>query len=252
MIKPKNNCIVISFPDIKGGLGKTLMIAQSALAIAMFNRGLNITIIDADPQQTLMELFADRVKNKFPVLNNLKVIKKNSDSTFAQEIIEAIKISDFVFIDTAGADVLDLTKVQFYSDISYHLCDVSNASTYKSREFEIGIKNDINHRSNNKNTESCIYKTFYNGVSPIPKIAMKQLSRCRKPVDDLVATGLVQQCYFNISRREPFTECMNTGASIFELDTANKINSYLNAKNEIKDLTLDILNTRHNIIKIRG
>lgn len=252
MLKTNKRCVIISIPDIKGGLGKTLINAQCALAISKFNRGLKVTIIDADPQQTLIELMADRIKNKFTKLDNLEFLTKKTDSTFAQEIIDASNISDFVFIDTAGADILDLTKVQFYSDISYHLCDVSNASTYKSVEFERGILNDIKHRKEKNNPESCIYKTFFNGLSPIPNVAMKQLSKCRKPVDELVATGLVQQCDFNISRREPFTECMNVGASIFELDTANKIVSYFNAKSEIKNLYLDLMNTRHNIIKCRG
>ncbi|WP_221035075.1 hypothetical protein, partial [Pseudomonas savastanoi] len=109
-----------------------------------------------------------------------------------------------------------------------------------------------NLRKKNGNPKSCVYKTFYNGISPIPNVAKKQLSKCRKPVDDLVATGLIQQCDFNICRREPFTECMNTGASIFELDKENKVLSYYNAKLEIKKLYLDFMNTRHNIIKTRG
>lgn len=252
MIENKNNCIIASSPDIKGGLGKTFIHAQCALAVAMFNKGMEVIIFDADPQQSMIELMADREKNKLPKLQNLKIIKKESDSTFAQDIVDASYTSDFIFIDTAGADNIDLTKVQYLSDIAYHLCDVSNVSTYKSKEFEVGILADIKLRKETGITKSCIYKTFYNGISPIPNVAKKQLSKCRKPVDDLVATGLTQQCDFNICRREPFTECMNTGASIFELDKENKIMSYHNAKLEIKALYLDFMNTRHNIIKNRG
>ena len=252
MIKLNSRCIIISSPCPKGGLGKSLIHTQMSLAVATFNKGLKVTLFDADPQSTSIEFFNDRKLNNLPALSNLNILKKKSDSTFLQDMIDASYVSDFIFIDTAGADTMDLTKVQFISDIAYHICDVSKASTYKSKEFELAILADNENRKQLGNSESCIYKTFYNGVSPIPNVAKNQLNKCRKPVDDLVATGMIQQCAFNISRREPFTECMNTGASIFELDTTNKIKSYYNAKVEIQKLYLDIMNTRHNIIKTRG
>lgn len=252
MLKTNKRCVIISIPCPKGGLGKSLIHTQMSLAVAIFNKGLRVTLFDADPQSTSIEFFNDRIINKLPALPNLNIVKKQSDSSFLQDIIDASYNSDFIFIDTAGADTMDLTKVQFISDIAYHVCDVSKASTYKSKEFELAILADNENRKLLGNSESCVYKTFYNGVSPIPNVAKNQLNKCKKPVDDLIATGMIKQCEFNISRREPFTECMNTGASIFELDTSNKVMSYYNAKVEIQKLYLDIMNNRHNIIKIRG
>lgn len=86
---------VISFASPKGGSGKTT--AALLLATEIAQKGVGVTVIDADPE-TYIDRWA-KLPDKPP---SLKVIKSPTEKTIIDDIHRAQKDSSFVVIDLEG------------------------------------------------------------------------------------------------------------------------------------------------------
>ncbi|MGE0269608.1 MAG: AAA family ATPase [Candidatus Omnitrophota bacterium] len=86
---------VISFASPKGGSGKTT--AALLLATEIAQKGVGVTVIDADP-----ETYIDRWAKLPDKPKSLKVIKSPTEKTIIDDIHRAMKDSAFVVIDLEG------------------------------------------------------------------------------------------------------------------------------------------------------
>lgn len=86
---------IIVFASPKGGAGKTT--SAFVLATELSNRGMNVTIIDADPNHPI----ADWV-NRRGTTNHLTVVSNNDEETILNDIDKANQSSDFTIVDLEG------------------------------------------------------------------------------------------------------------------------------------------------------
>ena len=81
----KHNCKVISFINMKGGVGKTTLCINTADSLA--NDGKKILIIDMDPQfNATQALLLQMQRQKTDIDKNSDVSDKNSDEVFSEDV----------------------------------------------------------------------------------------------------------------------------------------------------------------------
>ena len=120
---------ILSLVHTKGGVAKTTSAVY--LATAAQRRGLDVELIDADPQGSALEWSTDAQTDRplpFPVLPATRPLSVNGDRELsivdtppgtAQVIQEAIDIADLVVVPT-GASPLDVRRVWPTLEITAH------------------------------------------------------------------------------------------------------------------------------------
>ena len=121
--------LILSLVHTKGGVAKTTSAVSDAAAA--YRRGIDVELIDADPQGSALEWAADaRGDNPlpFPVVSASRPLTVNSRRELsiidtppgtAQVIQEAIDIADLVVVPT-GASPLDVRRVWPTLEITAH------------------------------------------------------------------------------------------------------------------------------------
>lgn len=85
MSEEKHNCKVISFINMKGGVGKTTLCINTADSLA--NDGNKVLIIDMDPQfNATQALLLQMQRQKTNIAENSDVIDDNSDKVFSEDV----------------------------------------------------------------------------------------------------------------------------------------------------------------------
>lgn len=120
---------VISLVHTKGGVAKTTSAVY--LATAAQRRGVDVVLIDADPQGSALEWAADAADDAplpFPVVpaarplvvdRNRELVIVDTPPGTAQVIQEAIEVADLVVVPT-GASPLDVRRVWPTLEITAH------------------------------------------------------------------------------------------------------------------------------------
>lgn len=106
----------ISFVHTKGGVGKTT--SSIYTAVAAWNLGIDVAVVDADPQRSALDWAADTVGVPFPVYEaskNLEVpdhqlVLIDTPPGTSGVIQKAIDAADLVIIPT-GASPMDMRRV---------------------------------------------------------------------------------------------------------------------------------------------
>ncbi len=104
------NMPVIVFASPKGGAGKTT--SAFILATELADRGMNVTIIDADPNHPIAYWAKRGGKSK-----NLKVRVNDSEESILDDIDEAAEQSDFVIVDLEGTANLSVAYAISRADL---------------------------------------------------------------------------------------------------------------------------------------
>lgn len=100
----------ISFASPKGGAGKTTAATLCASELAL--RGRRVTLIDADPNHTVMDWAA-----LAPLPAGLEARADISEETIATTIAEAARVCDIVIVDLEGAASLLASYAVAMSDL---------------------------------------------------------------------------------------------------------------------------------------
>ncbi|ALV29721.1 ParA family protein [Pannonibacter sp. Q-1] len=101
---------VISFANAKGGAGKTT--AALLLATEIAERGMTVTIFDADPQRWI-STWSDLPGRPA----NISVQSQLTPATITEQIIEASAVSDYVIVDLEGTENLLVANALSVSDL---------------------------------------------------------------------------------------------------------------------------------------
>lgn len=101
---------IIVFASPKGGTGKTT--SSFLLSTELVNRGMNVTIVDADPNHPI----ANWKKNGGNA-NKLTIIENNGEETILDDIDTSAQISDFVIVDLEGTANLSVAYAISRADL---------------------------------------------------------------------------------------------------------------------------------------
>ena len=101
---------VIATANSKGGAGKTTMVFLLATVLA--NRGMKVTVIDADPNHPFALWEGQGGKTK-----NLSIVINENEETILDDIEEAANQSDFVIIDLEGTANLSVAYAISRADL---------------------------------------------------------------------------------------------------------------------------------------
>lgn len=115
----------VSFVHTKGGVGKTT--SSIYMAIAAWQRGIDVAVLDADPQRSALDWAADTYGVPFPVYEGSKNLKiPDHDLVFVDtppgtsgSIELAVEAADLVIIPT-GASPWDVRRVWPTLQITLH------------------------------------------------------------------------------------------------------------------------------------
>lgn len=101
---------VIVFASPKGGAGKTT--SSFLLATELANRGLTVTVIDADPNHPMKKW-----QDQGGQADNLTITINNSEETIMDDIDAANDQSDFVIVDLEGTANLSVAYAIMRADL---------------------------------------------------------------------------------------------------------------------------------------
>src|SRR5438067_1382992 len=101
---------IVVFPNSKGGAGKTT--AAFILATELAQRGLKVTIIDADPNHPI-----DNWKKRGGETPSLTITKNDNEKTIMNDIDKASEDSDFVIVDLEGSANLSVGYAVSLADL---------------------------------------------------------------------------------------------------------------------------------------
>lgn len=101
---------IIVFPNSKGGAGKTT--AAFILATELTQRGLKVTIIDADPNHPIYNW-----QKRGGETPSLSITKNDNEKTIMNDIDKASEDSDFVIVDLEGSANLSVGYAVSLADL---------------------------------------------------------------------------------------------------------------------------------------
>ncbi|KPW62922.1 methyl-accepting chemotaxis protein [Pseudomonas syringae pv. broussonetiae] len=235
MIAENKNGLAITATNTKGGVSKTDSIFNLAYAAAINEPNKSVLIVNADNQKTLEHRYNRRKKNGLKDLDN--VTFDNCTSAALKHTIPRYKeLYDYIFIDVAAnSDDSALTNFTF-CDLIYIVLNPSKSCTEVVPAIIEIMKRSIKVRSS-----ACVYKSFYNRVSPIPHVAASQVAESNIEIEKYAS--IITPCDFTIATRSIYEQCSRTGESIIERKVLKSDVSGNKAKAEIAAFYADFKNT---------
>lgn len=239
-----NKCITTTITTFKGGTGKTEVIYNAALKVAKEEPEKSVIIVNVDNQKTIEYRHIRRHDNKFKELDNLFF-----DNCTAAALKHNIKVYqqkyDYVFIDVAANFHSGVLPLFVSCDLIYFIFNPSKSCTEVMPAIVETINDSIELRSS-----ACVYKSFYNKVSPVPHVAAAQIAESNT---ELAAyASVITPCDFSIAYRAVYEKCSRTGESIAERKILKSDVSGNKAKAEITALYADFKKTVEQIKKASG
>lgn len=220
-----NESLTITITTYKGGAGKTEVLYNAAHKVAKEEPEKTVIIVNVDNQKTLEFRHIRRAKNKFKDLDNLFF-----DNCTAGALEHTLKVYqkkyDYVFIDVAANFHSAVVPLFVHCDLIYFIFNPSKACTEVMPAIVETIKDTIRYRST-----ACVYKSFYNKVSPLPHVAASQIAESNTELS--AYASVITPCDFSIAYRSVYEKCSKTGESITERKVLKSDVSGNKAKAEI-------------------
>jgi len=192
---------VIVFASPKGGTGKTT--SSFLLSTELVNRGMNITIVDADPNHPI----ANWQKNGGKVYK-LTIIENKGEETILDDIDTSSQISDFVIVDLEGTANLSVAYAISRADL---VIIPSQRSTLDAGEAAKAIT--LVKRQSSVARREIPVSLLLTRTSPV--IRSKGLKR----MFDSIYSNKIDRFVTEINEREAFKAIFDHTTTIFELQS---------------------------------
>jgi chromosome partitioning protein len=202
----------------KGGAGKTTTAINIAIALA--NKGLDICLVDADPQRSAARWYAERETGKLHPTITL-VEKRDNISQTLKNLGDKF---DHVIVDVAGRNSRELITGAVVADqiIAPHQCSQLDLDTLSELEEQI-----IRIRDLNPNLQVRVYHTM---ASTNPSVRETERREFLEYVGEFSELSPLQSVGFY---RKAYKDMIPEGKSVLESDNQQ-------AKEEINQLTKEL------------
>lgn len=194
--------IVVSFASSKGGAGKTT--SAFLLATILAKKGINVGVIDADPNHPfcLWEKQGGRIEN-------LSIIKNDSEETILDDIEHAKKKHSFVIVDLEGTANLSVAYAVTSSDLVIIPAQRSQLDASEAAKVIGLIKRQSEVSKRTIPTALLFTRTS-------PAIRTKGMRRMQESLD----TNQVDTFEVEINEREAFRAIWDYNSTLCQLSTS--------------------------------
>ncbi|ECL6143848.1 AAA family ATPase [Campylobacter jejuni] len=215
--------MIISIANEKGGSGKTTIATNLAFKLAF--EGIDLMLVDADPQRSVETFIDYRVNNdlELPFSSMSKI-----GSSLSQEVIKLKEKYDSIIIDTGGRDSKEMRQAFVVSDL---ILIPTIASGY-----DLAVLNKMLEIIKEASVINDKLKVliFINRASPNPFLKEK-IKNLKEYLNEKDIPDNVKIAETIIFERESYRNAVYDGLSVIELKEKNK------AKEEIETFYSEIL-----------
>lgn len=213
--------IIISFIQLKGGVGKSTLTENTAVAFS-YENNQKIKIIDCDLRQRTSYKWLSRRHGNFP--DKTSIFCSIQDDNLRSSVVEDSKNYDILIIDVQGKDSKSLRTALLISDIVY--------VPFIPSQNDIETIEELSELLENAKTQNELCKTFYilnNCYSHYLDSTKNNAVDFFNDYKDILTPSTVQ-----ISHRKVYQDASLEGLGVIEMSDKKAKEEILKLKREIE------------------